>query len=1601
MIVPRDQAAVLCGELQSVIGCLRREGQTFVRLEESAAVDPDGATNFIPSRGLFCVSEPGMFVDVLQINSVANLRADAQKLMTAARAARERLRAFMGNVSTESPLNPIDVLEICLEIVKSPAMSSKATGAALAATYRMITDLGMVNHNVVLAEKVVDATADCVFRLTESGADEIAIMWALEVLEGCTKHAQGLPEKCVERVFVTLFKNSVAASNADMLRRLAIRKLTFIVQAMFKSNFSDRTNDDRQLVHHAFRFLIKRVEMRASNWHDMESRQTCVELILAALVTSTSPESGRIMIEDDEVMHELVRDNLFLALIQICQAAGKPVSDTTTYSPEVEGSDMLKVVSVANLKKAEATAPQPQESSNGGQAYASSDSSAAASSSPSSRSELGIKGLLTNFPKALVELERQYEAAADVRAAEAMRRLEAQTLDSNGNQVAVTVAPKLHPRMPTSVLTGALRIVHLLLSHQNTRKSLGVQLEAFFNAVFLRALEPKAKGTDSEARRLVVETLTDLLADPSVPVDLYCNFDCSLSSTNVYENLFVYLSNLSFRKQVRRLALDTLQLMALRCLHMGVKAIANRNSGRVGQHTTPCPTGAIKPEELDQLKTGKQQLALCAEKFNEKFEAGIAALVAAKMVDDPPTPQQVATFLRNTKALDKGAIGQLLGDSGEFSESVLSAFVDTFDMDGMPLLTALRMFLESFRLPGEAQMIDRVLQRFAEVAHDRCVDAKTFPTVDCTYLLSFSIILLNTDLHNPNIRPEKKMSYDAFELNNKNYGAEVSKGQDMPLDLLRRIYDEIKTREINKMSEGTRLTAEITPEGWRDLMRLRPPMRLVLSGLPATATELDARAYLRLYDRQMFAAMHKQALTAFSVVYHAGDPASQPNAVDIALAGIMCCANIAASFGMIQVIDRVAIDLSKFTSLLKYAQAHPVSIEDSEESEYEYDTDGANGASSDENENEDEDEDENENEHVEVESASSGHIRPNGGVEVRRTNSRKTSAGSPTSSLTSSKRSLSASSTTVDVLGSMDSIKSAIDYLQRTPKAQTATTSVFDIACLHGNSIRQAWPHLHYCLLRLFDLDQLPTSLLLESSDGDFIEPEMRLMYHKSVAKVWTNEIRNQIARARDQLERAKGWVSWLSGESRADAEHALALREMEEERVLRAVDFASFSLSSINSKDASLPSPQTPIGHIDLGRLGTFIQDTTSLDDLTLVAFVRGIVLACHGDASACPSEAEIVRGSREMSDSGKPTDDTADDVRPDITLDMLTPSSQAARLFGLNLLIEVALKNISRIRLIWGMVRTHLLRSLRPAKVATCHTEKASVGLLRIGLMIIQSNEDSEAADDAASTIRVLSRLSSELCPGFSTLLAGAVTRILRKPNLQWSSALSRTVRLVVQSDDEETAVAVLFALCEPEILARVTGKDLSEIFCANLEHVLRHRSEALLHGGANIGDDKDGEEMIQVLDLIANTILNSKQPETDETLLSLLVRIGLGESFQVVPPPRVRLHAARLATTRKSVVGNEELNAGLEKLMAAFPQLASENAGDATASGQPKPIVEAPPAAVIENVAVQVDEKGTTAPSTIIEAGVSPALGESEVQGQVQERPVPQPLSPKKQD
>jgi brefeldin A-inhibited guanine nucleotide-exchange protein len=195
--------------------------------------------------------------------------------------------------------------------------------------------------------------------------------------------------------------------------------------------------------------------------------------------------------------------------------------------------------------------------------------------------------------------------------------------------------------------------------------------------------------------------------------------------------------------------------------------------------------------------------------FNRKPSKGIDFLVRSKKIGH--SPEDVALFLKNTAGLNATMVGDYLGERDDFPLKVMHAYVDALNFKGMDFGEAIRFFLQGFRLPGEAQKIDRIMEKFAE-RYCKC-NPNAFTSADTAYILAYSVILLNTDAHS--VMVKDKMSKADFMRNNRG----IDDGKDLPEDYLSALYDQIVNKEI-KMSADSSTTQIKQPNSISKLLGL-------------------------------------------------------------------------------------------------------------------------------------------------------------------------------------------------------------------------------------------------------------------------------------------------------------------------------------------------------------------------------------------------------------------------------------------------------------------------------------------------------------------------------------------------------------------------------------------------------------------------------------------------------------------------------------------------------------------------------------------------------------------------------------------------------------
>lgn len=222
--------------------------------------------------------------------------------------------------------------------------------------------------------------------------------------------------------------------------------------------------------------------------------------------------------------------------------------------------------------------------------------------------------------------------------------------------------------------------------------------------------------------------------------------------------------------------------------------ISNGNLGITPETSAPSEsTDEIDdPTQFENLKLRKTELLDCIKLFNYKPKKGIKELLSRGFIKDD-SASSIAKWLLDTDGLDLAAVGDFLGEGDDKHIAIMHAFVDEFDFSGLSLVDALRVFLQKFRLPGEGQKIDRFMLKFAERYVDQNVGI--FAKADTAYVLSYSIIMLNTDLHSSHIK--NKMTLQEFIENN----AGIDNGNDLPEDYIVKLFDEIANNEIKLHSE--------------------------------------------------------------------------------------------------------------------------------------------------------------------------------------------------------------------------------------------------------------------------------------------------------------------------------------------------------------------------------------------------------------------------------------------------------------------------------------------------------------------------------------------------------------------------------------------------------------------------------------------------------------------------------------------------------------------------------------------------------------------------------------------------------------------------------
>ncbi|CAL8465729.1 g5265 [Coccomyxa elongata] len=789
-----------------------------------------------------------------------------------------RRRIFQWN--EWSNIEPLTYLGPFLEVIRSPETSGPITGVALTSVRRLLNQylFGEAASGVKAAmQATAEAITQCKFEATDPAADEVVLYKILQVLLACVKCPGGqlLSHDNILSIFQACFRighyQTERSKDMSELLTQASRQVMIEMVALVISRLKDISPE-------ALPPAASHMEVPASNGNLEDGSTSGVsaaksdKLASTTALASPSLENGDARASEDSKGTE-VGLQTFLDLLEFVISLMVSEGEGVHTDLDTFGLELINVALNA-----------------GGSAFGRHDS--------------------------LLQLLRQ---------------------DVWGAIALAACRPNL------ATLSQACQVALSLYVHLGRRVLL--QVESFLGRLLLPLAEGKA-ALGIARQEAALEAILDFCNQPRFVHEVFINLDCRIERSNLFEAICTLLSKTAFPvngslASVHILSLEgilsILSSLADRCSQASRVEAADASEGPLniggvwdalcsGQ---PPPGAPRRPDGISYDSTGvneastsgskgeastaaamllekhaKSRLAVAADHFNLDYKKGFQFLQSLGLLSESLDPGEVARFLRHCPGLSKQTIGDLLGENDQFFLDVLDDFTATFNFKGLPFDMAIRLYLESFRLPGEAQKINRIMESFGKHYHEQCPDL--FRNADAVYILGYSVILLNTDQHNVGVK--KKMTCEEFIRNNRG----INGGEDLPHTFLRELYASISQNEIRISADQQQAAAAAAPGDapivsavlWTDLAQQACRPRGNFASSDGT---------LIAVDRQMFALLWGPTVAAVSVIL---DHAEDRVVIRQALDGLLLCARIASCLRIDEVLDSLLASLTKYTALL-------------------------------------------------------------------------------------------------------------------------------------------------------------------------------------------------------------------------------------------------------------------------------------------------------------------------------------------------------------------------------------------------------------------------------------------------------------------------------------------------------------------------------------------------------------------------------------------------------------------------------------------------------------------------------------------------------------
>ncbi|CAD8099384.1 unnamed protein product [Paramecium sonneborni] len=287
-----------------------------------------------------------------------------------------------------------------------------------------------------------------------------------------------------------------------------------------------------------------------------------------------------------------------------------------------------------------------------------------------------------------------------------------------------------------------------------------------------------------------LDFVIQLIEYPKLILELFTNHDCVIERKNLIQPLFEKVAQIAQGKQTNQdnclIANNIIQKHLQQFIKLVQEeqnnSIAGFNSEQIEEQNDDQLKKMIKNiEHFDQQLTYKQQILTGLQKFQQNWKEGLKYLFSQGILDEK-NHVQIAQFLHDNP-FNKDQLGQFFCSSKENHQLIFQIYSQSIVFKGNHIVDALRKYLNYFTLPGEAQQVDRCMLVFSQKFFQDNSD-DVFKTCDETYVFSYLLIILQTDIYNKSVKT--KMTFQQFCKSSK-----LSMERDLGEEYLRYCFDQI------------------------------------------------------------------------------------------------------------------------------------------------------------------------------------------------------------------------------------------------------------------------------------------------------------------------------------------------------------------------------------------------------------------------------------------------------------------------------------------------------------------------------------------------------------------------------------------------------------------------------------------------------------------------------------------------------------------------------------------------------------------------------------------------------------------------------------------